>query len=99
MNIFFVNRPKVNSDIKFALDHYKAINPKLAKQFLSRIREAKTRIAHSPEGFQIKYNQVRTILLNQFPYHIHYLINSSKNLIIILAIIHAHQNPQDYSGR
>lgn len=99
MKFIFVDNAKVNSDIKTAVAYYNDINPKLAKQFLSRIREAKSRISQSPEAFQIKYNQVRTVLLNQFPYHIHYLIDSSKNRIVILAIIHSHQNPQDYTIR
>lgn len=64
-----------------------------------RIREAKAYIARSPIGLQIKYNQVRTLLLKQFPYHIHYLIDEPKKVIVILAIIHAYKNPTDYSNR
>ena len=99
MSYAFVNRPSVKNDIIDAVDYYKKINPELPKQFLLRIREAKIFIARSPLGFQIKYNYVRTLLLKQFPYHIHYLINDSKQQIIILAIIHAYKNPADYSGR
>jgi len=66
---------------------------------LFRIREAKTHIARTPLGFQIKYKEVRTLLLRQFPYHIHYHIDENKNQIIILGIIHAYKNQQDYSNR
>lgn len=99
MSFSFVNRPAVRTDIIEATDYYKKINPELAKQFLFRIREAKAYIARSPLGFQIKYNQVRTLLLRQFPYHIHYLINDTQKVIAILAIIHAYKNPKDYSNR
>ena len=99
MTYSFVNRPVVKVDIIEAVDYYKNINPELAKQFLFRIREAKAYIARSPFGFQIKYNTVRTLLLKQFPYHIHYLIDDTKQQIIILAVIHAYKNPQDYSTR
>ncbi len=95
----FVNRPAVKVDIINAADYYKNISPELAKQFLFRVREAKTFIARTPLGFQIKYNNVRTLLLKQFPYHIHYLIDDSQKQIIILAVIHAYKNPQDYSIR
>ena len=64
-----------------------------------RIREAKTYIAKYPLGFQIKYNQVRTLLLKQFPYHIHYHIDDIQKQIIILAVIHAYKNPADYTNR
>jgi plasmid stabilization system protein ParE len=99
MSYSFVNRPAVKLDIVEATDYYKDISPSLAKQFLSRVREAKAHIARTPFGFQIKYNKVRTLLLKQFPYHIHYLIDDSQKKIIILAVIHAYKNPQDYSNR
>lgn len=97
MNYKFVNRPAVAIDIIDAVNHYKQINPKLAKQFLFRIREAKTYIAQLPLGFQVKYNAVRTLLLKQFPYHIHYIINDVDKQIVILAIIPAYKNPKDYT--
>lgn len=99
MSYSFVNRPAVSNDIIDAVDYYKKINPQLAKQFLARLREAKTYIDKSPLGFQIKYKEVRTLLLKQFPYHIHYLIDNDKKQIIILAIIHVYKNPADYSER
>lgn len=99
MSYAFVIRPAVKADIINITDYYKNINPELAKQFLFRIREAKAYIALSPLGFQIKYNNVRTLLLKQFPYHIHYLIDGTKQQVIILAIIHAYKNPEDYSKR
>ena len=99
MSYSFVNSPSVEADITNAVNYYKNINPELAKQFLFRIREAKSYIAQIPQGFQVKYKEVRTLLLRQFPYHIHYLIDEDKKQIVILAIIHAYKNPQDYSGR
>ena len=99
MSYDFVNKRGVIADITQAIDHYKNISPELAKQFLFRIREAKAYIARSPFGFQVKYKEVRTLLLKQFPYHIHYLIDDTKKQIIILAIIHAYRNQQDYSDR
>ena len=91
MSYSFVNRPLVKIDIINATTYYKKINPQLPKEFIYRIREAKEFIARSPLGFQLKYAQVRTLLLKQFPYHIHYFIDKENNLIIILAIIHAYK--------
>lgn len=99
MSYTFVNRPKVNSDILNIVDYYKEINPQLPKEFLNRIKEAKIYIEKSPLGFQIKYREVRTVLLKQFPYHIHYIIDEPKKLVVVLAIIHSYKNPLDYSGR
>lgn len=99
MSYFFVSRPSVRFDIIEATEFYKNINPELAKQFLFRLREAKSYIARDPLGFQIKYDKVRTLLLKQFPYHIHYLVDKTNEQIIILAITHAYKNTNDYSNR
>src|SRR5271163_1912337 len=99
MSYELVNRPVVKEDVFNAVDYYKNISLPLAKQFLLRIREAKTFIVRSPLGFQVKYKNVRTLLLKQFPYHIHYIINDDKKQIIIIGVIHAYKNPQDYSKR
>ena len=99
LNYQLVNRPGVETDIKEAVNYYKKISPELAHQFLFRIREAKTYIACYPLGFQKRYKNVRTVLLKQFPYQIHYLIDDLHQIIIILAIIHAYKNPMDYSKR
>lgn len=99
MNYSFVNSPTVKNDIIKAIDYHKEINPELAKRFLFRIREAKTYILRSPLSFEVKYSQVRTLMLKQFPYHIHYLVNEFEKRIVILAIIHAYKNPTDYSVR
>jgi plasmid stabilization system protein ParE len=99
MSYSFVNNPRIKDDVFEAVDYYKNISPELAKQLLFRIREAKAYIARSPMGFQIKYNKARTLLLKQFPYHIHYLIVEDKKQIVILAFIHAYKNPKDYSKR
>ncbi len=99
MSYQFINRPLVKTDITVAFNYYKFLSPLLAKQFLFRLREAKSHIAKSPLGFQVKYKDVRTLLLKQFPYHIHYMVEEKTKMIIILAVIHAYKNPQDYGSR
>jgi plasmid stabilization system protein ParE len=99
MSYAFVNKPAVNYDIENIVDYYKNINPELSTAFLDRMEEAKKCIADFPLAFQIKYKNVRTFLLEQFPYHIHYIVDDSKKQIVVLAIIHAYRNPKDYSTR
>lgn len=99
MKYSVVNRPAVREDILAVIDYYKEISPKLAFQFLKRIREARKYIERNPLSFALKYKNVRTVLLRQFPYHIHFLIDEDKQMVVILAVIHAYRNPSDYSGR
>ena len=95
MNFIVENRPRVYDDIIEAVDYFFNINPKLAEDFLERIEEAKIKILNSPEDFEIKHPKVRTVLLQQFDYHIYYTISGSK--IIILAILHAQSGQEKIS--
>lgn len=99
MSYTFVNKPAVTFDIEDIVDYYKSINPELAIAFLDRVEEAKKYIVDFPTAFQIKYKNVRTVLLEQFPYHIHYIVDDTKKQIVVLAVIHAYKNPKDYSNR
>ena len=99
MKYRFIHRPAVGYDIEDAFDYYHRISPRLARQFLKRIREAQNHISKYPESFEVKYKEVRTVLLKQFPYHIHYLVDEKRKLIIILAVVHAYRKPKDYSNR
>lgn len=99
MKFQIVNAKKVESDILDITAYYKDINPKLTKEFISRLKEASAYILSAPFSFQLKYKNVRTVLLKQFPYHIHYLVDEKKEQIVILAVIHSYRNPQDYSKR
>jgi hypothetical protein len=39
------------------------------------------------------------VLLEQFPYQIHYFIDDDSKQIIVLTVIHAYRNPRDYSKK
>ena len=97
MRYTFLNKPAVTYDIEGIVNYYKSINPELATAFLDRLEEAKKYIEDFPVAFQIKHKNVRTILLEQFPYHIHYIVDVAKKQIFVLAVIHAYKNPNDYS--
>lgn len=57
MSYTLVNRPSVKVDIIEATEYYKNIHPELAKQFLFRIREAKTYIAKPHSVFRLNTNK------------------------------------------
>lgn len=89
-------RPDAINDIEKATDYYHNINPDLAIAFLFRIEETKKDILNAVEGFEVKYKNIRTILLKQFPYHLHYIVENKNKKVIILSVLHAHINPDKY---
>lgn len=83
--IFIVEEAKI--DFRDSLFWYKNVDPKLAKRFHISIKESLLIIKKNPFHFQIRYDDVRIIMLTTFPYLIHYSIH--KNSIVIKAIYHS----------
>lgn len=86
-------------DFEEAFLYYKTISKKLAKQFLNQFRVVKERIAKSPKHYAVKYKFVRTALMRQFPYLVHFHINEDNFTIVIIGIIHTKREPSDYTHR
>ncbi|MEC4003865.1 type II toxin-antitoxin system RelE/ParE family toxin [Flavobacterium sp. SUN052] len=74
-------------DYKKSLKWYKDINPKLADRFNTSFKESLALIKKNPLHFQIRYNDVRLIMITKFPYLIHFTVY--ENLIVIKAIYHS----------
>jgi plasmid stabilization system protein ParE len=91
-----LNRPAVIEDINAIILNFNKENAILS---LGRLQQARNYISNFPFAFQIKYKNVRTVLLEQFPYHLHYIIEEEKAQISVLAIIHTHRMPTDYTNR
>ena len=99
MTFKFVYRPFVKQDLQKAKAYYYAISPRLAKDFLLRIREAKKYISLNPEADDVMYNQIRMHRLEQFPYHIHYFVDYKYNQIVILSIAFSKRENLDFTQR
>ena len=90
MNYKIVVVEEAKIDLSQSIDWYKNINPKLAKRFLKSFKEGISIIRKEPLHFQIRYDDVRIMMLTTFPYLIHYTLD--KNTIIIKAIYHSSRN-------
>nr|WP_281638493.1 type II toxin-antitoxin system RelE/ParE family toxin [Flavobacterium marginilacus] len=75
------------------------MSPRLAKEFVSRLREAKKYIDQNPFGDDIMYKNIRMHNIRQFPYHIHYYLNLDNKQIVILAIAFSKREDLDFSKR
>lgn len=91
--------PLAKIDLKKAIEYYKTISPKLAKAFISRIREGKNYIAQNPFADDLMYKEVRMHYIKQFPYHIHYQIIEENKQILIIAIEFSKRDNLDFSNR
>jgi len=99
MSYKIVYRYFVKDDLQNAVDYYKNISPKLAKEFLFRIKEAKNYIVNNPETDDVMYKGIRMHNLYQFPYHIHYFVDHKNEQIVILAVAFSKRENLNFSRR
>jgi hypothetical protein len=87
MNYKIVIIDEAQVDFKKAIKWYKNINPKLAKKFNLSFKKSLALVKENPLHFQIRYSDVRIILIHKFPYLIHFTVY--EKLIVIKAIYHS----------
>lgn len=87
MNYKILIVEEAKNDFRKAQTWYKNIDSKLAVKFLISFKKSLLDIKKNPLHFQIRYDDVRIVLLYTFPYLIHYSIR--KDIVIIQAIYHS----------
>jgi hypothetical protein len=84
-SIVIIDEAKI--DFKESFFWYKNISPKLAQRYHQSFKQSLRIIKKHPFHSQIRYDEVRIIMLNTFPCLIHYTVE--KNVIVIKAIYHS----------
>lgn len=90
--------PAAKQDIKEAADWYNSRQIGLGKRFTNQVREKVNLIKQNPYSYTNRYEEVRTAVLDVFPFMIHYSIDEPLNTIIILAILHTGRDPAKWPG-
>jgi plasmid stabilization system protein ParE len=91
--------PLAKQDIKEAAKWYNKRKEGLGKLFTTNVRKTVKFISQNPQGAAIRYNNARTILLETFPYMIHYIVDEEKQIIVIAAVLNTSRNPEAWQDR
>lgn len=86
-------------DIKEAAIWYNKRQKGLGKRFTADVREKVRFIVLDPKACNIRFDDVRTAILNIFPFMIHYTIDEENKTIIISAVLHTSRNPEIWEER
>lgn len=90
--------PLAKQDVKQAAIWYNTKQKGLGKRFTVEVRKKVKFIYENPKATAIRYKNVRTTLVNAFPYAIHYTIEKEQK-IVITAVMHSSQNPNLWEER
>lgn len=90
--------PFAKQDIKDAADWYNTRQKGLGRRFTSEVNSKVNTLKSDPYICPIRYDNLRTAVLDVFPFMIHYIISETEHIIVITAILHTSRNPAIWTG-
>ena len=96
MNYKVLIQDTAKLDIKETKDYYKKINIGLAQRFISELKKLVFKIQSNPESYALRYKNTRMVVLNTFPFVIHFELDNSNKTISILALFYGGENPKNW---
>lgn len=81
-------------DIQAATDWYNIQSSGLGTRFQNKVKVHINSLKSSPLLYRVRYSDVCCLLIDKFPFLIHYTVNESINLVEIFAVIHTSRNPK-----
>lgn len=85
--------PIAKQDIKEAALWYNSKQKELGKRFTVLVRQKINLLRQNPLSSATRYDEVKTAVLDVFPFMIHYSIDEQQKLVIITAVLHTSRNP------
>jgi hypothetical protein len=85
--------PIAKQDIKEASVWYNDQQRGLGKRFTTHVRKKIHFLSTEPYASSIRYDEIRTAVMDVFPYMIHYLIDEPLDTIVIIGVLHTSRNP------
>jgi len=91
--------PTAKEDLREAAKWYNKARPGLGKELVARFRERLADLRTNPLTCQIRYSEVHTALVEQFPYMIHYYVDQQNKTIVVISILSTSRNPKIWDNR
>lgn len=95
--VFKIN-PQAKIDIQDQIHYYNNKQKGLGKRFYNDVKYTFKNIKKNP-NYQIRYKNVRCLPLQTFPAIIHFTFDEDKKQIIVRAVFHTSQDPQNWDKR
>ena len=88
--------PLAKKDIKESALWYNKKQKGLGKRFTLEIRRKINLLKQEPYAAAIRYDDVKTAVLDIFPYMVHYSVDEAEKLIVISAVLHTSRSPDNW---
>ena len=91
--------PLAKQDIKEAATWYNSKQKGLGIRFTKEVRSKVLLIRQNPKISTVRYDDVRTIVLDVFPFLIHFTVNDEQKTVVVSAVLHTSRNSRVWKDR
>ncbi len=91
--------PLAKEDIQDASLWYNGKQKGLGKIFTKEVRKKVHFITQNPNSCNIRYDNIRTAVLDVFPFMLHYTVDENNKTVLISAVLHTSRNPDIWRTR
>lgn len=91
--------PEAIDDIQNAIDFYNSRRKGLGKRFFDTIDRHFTYLTRNYYSFAIRYDDIRCMKVEKFPYMIHYKILPQQKTVSVKAVFCTFENPDKWDER
>lgn len=91
--------PVAKLDIEESIEWYNKAQPGLGLRFYKQVQATIKTIRINPLAFAIRYKNTHTAPVKKFPFMVHYFVDSEKETIVVLTVLHTSRDPKIWSER
>lgn len=98
-NFSVIKHDDVNKDLQQIIDYYNDKKDKLGNKFYAKALKQMKLLSNDFLLYEVKYQNIRCVSVEGFPYQIHYTINQKEKVVFINAVIAMSQDPDTQWGK
>ncbi len=91
--------PLAKQDIKEAANWYNERQSGLGRRFTLHVRQKIHFVKQNSKAAPLRYSNVRTAVLDVFPYMVHFVLDEENMTVIVSAVLSTYQNPDVWNER
>ena len=99
MSYKLVLHKEAGQDIEEPIDWYSKQLDGLGNQFYAQLTDKLEKLKENPKLWSVRYDEVHCVIVNVFPYLIHYIIEESEKKVVVLGVFHTSKDPDNWRIR
>jgi plasmid stabilization system protein ParE len=91
--------PNAKNSLVESIDWYEKAKTGLGIRFYRQLKRTVEIIKKNPKSFPVRYKTVRTAIVKDFPFLIHYFIDIQHKLVVVTAVLHTSRDSEQSTNK